>query len=45
MGYKVVLYGEMVKGKQGSAAMDHARVKGKLGELGAEGPKAMVKGE
>jgi hypothetical protein len=36
--YKVVLYGKMVKGNQGSAAMDHARVKGKQG-LGADGPR------
>uniref|UniRef100_A0A0A9FMD0 Uncharacterized protein n=1 Tax=Arundo donax TaxID=35708 RepID=A0A0A9FMD0_ARUDO len=27
--YKVALYDKMVKGKQGSAAMDHAMVKGK----------------
>jgi hypothetical protein len=42
--YKVVLYGKMVKDKQGLAAMDHARVKGKQG-LDTEGPNAMVKGK
>jgi len=42
--YKLVLYGKMVKVKQGSAAMNHARVKGKQRDWRRR-TKAMVKSE
>lgn len=44
VGYEVTLYDKTVKVKQYSAAMDHARVKGKL-RAWRRRTKAMVKGE